>query len=144
MKKTRLIPLIFAAAALAFSVTACHDNIYYLIQQEVEQENGLEGDILNIVPFKGNLYISNSLIYKKPLASSGTTGKYNYQWEKVSAKCSGKDLTHIITLAADDNYLYCRCENCAALAEQYGGQSGIMIWFVNQIAADIGRDYPDL
>lgn len=107
MKKTRLIPLIFAAAALAFSVTACHDNIYYLIQQEVEQENGLEGDILNIVPFKGNLYISNSLIYKKTLASSGTTGKYNYQWEKVSAKCSGKDLSHIVTLAADDNYLYC-------------------------------------
>ena len=51
---------------------------------------------------------------------------------------------NIVSVTQDDNYLYCRCENCAALAEQYGGQSGIMLWFVNRIAEDIDKDYPDL
>lgn len=51
---------------------------------------------------------------------------------------------NILSVTQDDNYLYCRCENCTALAEQYGGQSGIMLWFVNQIADDIGPDYPEL
>ena len=51
---------------------------------------------------------------------------------------------NIISVTQDDNYDYCHCENCTAIAEQYGGQSGLMIWFVNQIADDIGPDYPDL
>ena len=51
---------------------------------------------------------------------------------------------NIVSVTQDDNYLYCRCENCEALAGQYGGQSGIMLWFVNQIAEDIGKDYPEL
>ncbi len=51
---------------------------------------------------------------------------------------------NIVSVTQDDNFSYCRCENCTKLADQYGGQSGLMIWFVNQIADDIGRDYPDL
>ena len=45
---------------------------------------------------------------------------------------------NILSVTQDDNYLYCTCENCAAIAKQYGGQSGLMLWFVNQIAEDIG------
>lgn len=51
---------------------------------------------------------------------------------------------NIMSVTQNDNFNYCRCEKCTAIAEQYGGQSGIMIWFVNQIAEDIGADYPDL
>lgn len=51
---------------------------------------------------------------------------------------------NIVSVTQDDNYLYCRCDNCTALAEKYGGQSGLMLWFVNQIADDIGPDYPEL
>ena len=51
---------------------------------------------------------------------------------------------NIISVTQDDNQNYCTCENCTAIADQYGGQSGLMLWFVNQIAEDIEPDYPDV
>ena len=51
---------------------------------------------------------------------------------------------NILSVTQDDNFDYCHCENCTAIADQYGGQSGLMLWFVNQIAEDIEPDYPDV
>ena len=51
---------------------------------------------------------------------------------------------NIISITQDDNQKYCTCENCTALADRYGAQSGPMLWFVNQIAEDVEPDYPDL
>ena len=51
---------------------------------------------------------------------------------------------NILSVTQDDNFDYCTCENCTKIADQYGGQSGLMLWFVNQIAEDIEPDYPDL
>ena len=52
---------------------------------------------------------------------------------------------NIVSCTQSDNYGYCRCENCKAVDDQYGGQqSGIMLWFVNQIADAVGPDYPDV
>lgn len=52
---------------------------------------------------------------------------------------------NIISVTQDDNQKYCTCENCTAIAERYGGQSGLMIWFVNQIAdAVAASDHPDV
>lgn len=50
---------------------------------------------------------------------------------------------NIVSVTQDDNQRYCLCDNCTALAEQYGGQSGLMIWFVNQIADAVAPEYPD-
>ena len=41
---------------------------------------------------------------------------------------------NILSVTQADNQNYCTCENCSAVAERYGGQSGLMLWFVNQIA----------
>ena len=51
---------------------------------------------------------------------------------------------NIVSVTQDDNQRYCVCENCTALAEQYGGQSGLMLWFVNQVADAVAPDYPDV
>lgn len=52
---------------------------------------------------------------------------------------------NIISVTQNDNQKYCTCENCAAIAERYGGQSGLMLWFVNQIAdAVAASDHPDV
>lgn len=52
---------------------------------------------------------------------------------------------NIISVTQDDNQDYCTCENCAAIAERYGGQSGLMLWFVNQIAEAVAAsDHPDV
>ncbi len=50
---------------------------------------------------------------------------------------------NIVSVSQLDNFDYCVCENCAALAEQYGGPSGTLIWFINQVAEAIEPDYPD-
>lgn len=37
----------------------------------------------------------------------------------------------------------CQCDNCRALVKQYGGESGIIIWFVNQVADAVKQEFPD-
>jgi len=39
------------------------------------------------------------------------------------------------SVSQNDNYLACQCGECLKLSEEYGGESGIMIWFVNRVAA---------
>ena len=49
----------------------------------------------------------------------------------------------IYSMEQNDNWQYCTCEACQALAEKYGGQSGIMVWFVNQVADAVKDEFPD-
>ena len=49
----------------------------------------------------------------------------------------------IYSMEQNDNQLFCECDECKALAEQYGGQSGVMIWFVNQVADAVKEEFPD-
>lgn len=44
-----------------------------------------------------------------------------------------------------DNLQPCQCEcpGCQALINKYGGDSGIMVWFVNQVADAIKDEFPD-
>ena len=46
-------------------------------------------------------------------------------------------------VSQNDNPWPCECTACNRLAKKYGGQSGAMIWFVNQVAKEIKQDYPD-
>ena len=50
---------------------------------------------------------------------------------------------NIVSVSQLDNFDYCVCENCAALAERYGGPSGALIWFINQVAEAVEPEYPD-
>ena len=49
----------------------------------------------------------------------------------------------IYSMEQNDNYLFCECDECKALAERYGGQSGVMLWFVNQVADAVREEFPD-
>ena len=49
----------------------------------------------------------------------------------------------IYSMEQNDNQRYCTCDACNALAEQYGGQSGLMIWFVNLVADAVKDEFPD-
>jgi hypothetical protein len=37
----------------------------------------------------------------------------------------------------------CQCEKCQAIAKKYGGEPGILIWFVNQVAEAVENEFPD-
>lgn len=50
----------------------------------------------------------------------------------------------IYSVSQNDCYRFCECESCKAIADRYGGvQSGLYLWFVNQIAEAIEKDHPD-
>jgi hypothetical protein len=49
----------------------------------------------------------------------------------------------VYSMSQSDNQFPCQCEKCRAIEEQYGGHSGLMIWFVNQVADAIKPLYPD-
>lgn len=42
-----------------------------------------------------------------------------------------------------DNQSYCTCKECVKLENKYGGHSGLMIWFVNQVARKVKKKYPN-
>lgn len=43
------------------------------------------------------------------------------------------------SVSQNDNYNSCRCEECRALSNDLGGESALMIYFVNKVA----KEYPD-
>ena len=102
-KNTKKTPALFAAvlsgAVLLGTTlfTGCQDPIFYEIRQEVKLEKAtIHGDIYSIVRFGDDLYIANGNIYSK-----NKNGVEHGQWTKRSAPAG-----HILSLAADDTYIY--------------------------------------
>ena len=49
----------------------------------------------------------------------------------------------IYSLSQNDNFRFCQCEKCVAIEQQYGGHSGLIVWFVNQVADAVKNEFPD-
>ena len=49
----------------------------------------------------------------------------------------------IYSVEQNDNQLFCQCNECQELSKQYGGESGVMVWFVNQVADAVKDEFPD-
>ena len=49
----------------------------------------------------------------------------------------------IYSLSQNDNYNFCQCEQCVAIETKYGGHSGLIVWFVNQVADAVREEFPD-
>ncbi len=51
----------------------------------------------------------------------------------------------IYDVSQNDWYNPCQCDKCQAIVKREGGgeESGIMIWFVNQVAQAIEKEFPD-
>ena len=49
----------------------------------------------------------------------------------------------IYSLSQNDNFLFCQCDKCKAIEDRYGGHSGLIVWFVNQVADAVRDEFPD-
>jgi hypothetical protein len=49
----------------------------------------------------------------------------------------------IFSVSQNDWHNFCECKNCKALADREGSRAGPLIAFVNAIADDVAKDYPD-
>lgn len=50
----------------------------------------------------------------------------------------------IFSVSQNDAYLNCQCDNCKKVKEEEGAPSGVMLRFVNAIAAEVGKKYPNV
>ncbi|MBO4632827.1 MAG: DUF4838 domain-containing protein, partial [Lentisphaeria bacterium] len=39
---------------------------------------------------------------------------------------------------------FCHCKNCQALVKHYGGETGLLLDFVNEVAREVAKVYPDV
>ncbi|MDQ3439226.1 MAG: DUF4838 domain-containing protein, partial [Planctomycetota bacterium] len=49
----------------------------------------------------------------------------------------------MISISQNDCHGACECVNCAAVVKEEGSQAGPLVRFVNAVAADVAREYPD-
>lgn len=63
--------------------------------------------------------------------------------ERMKESIAANPLCWVYSMSQSDNQFPCQCENCRAIEKQYGGHSGLIIWFVNQVADAIKPIYPD-
>jgi hypothetical protein len=49
----------------------------------------------------------------------------------------------IYSVTPSDNRRYCQCAQCTALENSYGGPTGLLVWFVNQVARRLKDIHPD-
>ena len=63
--------------------------------------------------------------------------------EKMKEAIAANPLSWVYSMSQSDNQFPCQCEKCRAIENQYGGHSGLIVWFVNQVADAIKPLYPD-
>ena len=51
---------------------------------------------------------------------------------------------NFISISQNDWRGYCTCEKCSKIAEEEGSQSGLMVRFVNEVAEEIEKEFPDI
>ena len=67
----------------------------------------------------------------------------NIEKGTARAKEKGVGPPRIYDMSHNDNQSYCECDRCKAAAEQYG-LSGVNLNFVNALAAEVAKRYPDV
>lgn len=54
-----------------------------------------------------------------------------------------KPYYHVFSVTQNDMSNPCQCKKCKDLVKKYGGESGLMIWFINQLAEHLESEFPD-
>jgi hypothetical protein len=63
--------------------------------------------------------------------------------ERVRKQMREHPQYRIYCVSQNDWYNPCQCSKCQALVKKFGTESGIMIWFVNQVAEAVEKEFPD-
>ncbi len=63
--------------------------------------------------------------------------------ERIKKRMTESPEYLIYDVSQNDWYNPCQCEKCQAIVKEKGGESGLIIWFVNQVAEAVEKDFPD-
>ena len=62
--------------------------------------------------------------------------------KNLAARLRKDPSARIASISQNDWHGRCRCPKCAALEKKEGSPAGPLIWFVNQVAADLEKEFP--
>lgn len=62
--------------------------------------------------------------------------------EKVKMALAENPQCRLISVSQNDWQNHCTCEHCRRIDEAEGSNAGSLIWFVNQVAAAVEKDFP--
>ena len=79
--------------------------------------------------------------YNQPCLTN--EGAYQVILSNALAKISSDKKSNILSVSENDGGDYCHCNKCEASYKQYG-VSGTFYRFINRIATDIKKEYPDI
>jgi hypothetical protein len=63
--------------------------------------------------------------------------------ERLKEKIKENPTNLIYSVSQNDWGNPCQCDNCQAIVQKEKSEAGLMVWFVNQVAERIQKDYPD-
>lgn len=64
--------------------------------------------------------------------------------ERVLANLRAHPEMKNVSVSQNDNTMYCRCPDCAAIDEREGTPMGSLLTFVNAVADEVGKEFPDV
>ena len=64
--------------------------------------------------------------------------------ENVLKKLRANPGMRVVDVSQNDNSRYCQCENCARVDEEEGSHAGTMIRFVNAVAEEVEKEFPNV
>ncbi|MCP4639334.1 MAG: DUF4838 domain-containing protein, partial [bacterium] len=64
--------------------------------------------------------------------------------ERVLALLRANPQMANVSVSQNDNMMYCRCPGCAAIDEREGSSMGSLLTFVNAVADEVGKEFPDV
>ncbi|MBX2925175.1 MAG: DUF4838 domain-containing protein [Chitinophagaceae bacterium] len=63
--------------------------------------------------------------------------------ERIKQKIRQHPEYMIYDVSQNDYYNPCECDKCQEIVKKEGAESGLMIWFVNQVAESVEKEFPD-
>jgi hypothetical protein len=63
--------------------------------------------------------------------------------ERIKKRMAESPEYLIYDVSQNDWYNPCQCDKCQAIVKEKGGESGLIIWFVNQVAEAVEKEFPD-
>jgi hypothetical protein len=63
--------------------------------------------------------------------------------ERIKSRMRESPEYLIYDVSQNDWYNPCQCEKCQAIVSKEGSESGLIIWFVNQVAQAVEKEFPD-
>ena len=125
----------------------CHSFATYLPASKYFDKHPEWYSLINEKRFRGShdqetqLCLSNPEVRKKMVEKVRKFIKKEYA---QSAKLK-VPVPYIFDISQNDNRNYCRCKDCQSIVDREGGrQSGAVIDFINAVAGELAKEYPDL